>query len=146
MGKRPSVRTYWICAWGMLSHFSHVQLFVTPWTVACQTPLSMGFCRQEYWSGLPFPFPGDLHNPGIEPGYPTLQADSLLTELWVNPLTILFKIGLAIQGPLKFNMNFRVGFSVLSQESYLFIFFRDRLNRKMTFGSITILTILASDP
>ena len=53
----------------------------TPWTVACQTPLSMGFSRQEYWSGLPFPSPGDLPDPGIEPGAPALQADSLPTEL-----------------------------------------------------------------
>ena len=44
---------------------SHVQLFVTPWTVAYQAPLSMGFSRQEYWSGLPFPSPGDLPNPDI---------------------------------------------------------------------------------
>ena len=56
---------------------SHVWLFVTPWTVACQAPLSMGFPRQEYWSGLPFPSPGDLPDPGIEPRSPTLQADSL---------------------------------------------------------------------
>ena len=46
---------------------SCVQLFATPWTVDCQAPLSMGFFRQEYWSGLPFPPPGDLPNPGIEP-------------------------------------------------------------------------------
>ena len=51
---------------------------VTPWTVACQAPLSMGFSRQEYWSGLPFPSPGDLPDPGIEPGSPTLQAESSL--------------------------------------------------------------------
>ena len=51
----------------VLSLFSHVQLFVTPWTVACQAPLSMGFSRQEYWSGLPCPPPGDLPDPGIEP-------------------------------------------------------------------------------
>ena len=50
----------------MLSRFSCVQLFMTLWTVACQAPLSMGFSRQEYWSGLPFPSPGDLPNPGIE--------------------------------------------------------------------------------
>ena len=50
----------------MLSRFSGVQLFVTPWTVAHQAPLSMGFSRQEYWSGLPFPSPGDLPNPGIK--------------------------------------------------------------------------------
>ena len=42
---------------------SHVQLFETPWTLACQAPLSMGFSRQEHWSGLPFPSPGDLPNP-----------------------------------------------------------------------------------
>ena len=53
----------------------------TPWTVAHQDPLSMEFSRQEYWSGLPFPSPGDLHNPGIEPGSPALQADSLRTGL-----------------------------------------------------------------
>ena len=47
---------------------SRVRLFATPWTVAYQAPLSMGFSRQEYWSGLPFPSPGDLPNPGIEPG------------------------------------------------------------------------------
>ena len=55
--------------------------FATPWTIAPQTPLSMSFSRQKYWSGLPFPSPGDLPNPGIEPWSPVLQADSLLTEL-----------------------------------------------------------------
>ena len=60
---------------------SHVRLFVTPWTVACQAPLSIGFSRQEYWSRLPFSSPGDLPNPGIEPWSPALQADSLPTEL-----------------------------------------------------------------
>ena len=54
---------------------------VTPWTVARQAPLSMEFSRQEYRSGLPFPSPGDLPDPGIKPGSPTLQADSLPTEL-----------------------------------------------------------------
>ena len=49
---------------------------VTPWTVACQAPLSMGFSWQEYWSGLPFPSLGDLSDPGVEPGAPALQADS----------------------------------------------------------------------
>ena len=55
---------------------SHVQLFVTPWIVAHQTPLSMEFSRQEYWSGLPFPSAGNLLNSGIEPESPALQADS----------------------------------------------------------------------
>ena len=59
---------------------SCVQLFVTPWTVAHQALPSMGFSRQEYWSGLPFPSPRDLSNPGIEPMSPTLQADALTSE------------------------------------------------------------------
>ena len=63
-----------------MKSLSRVQLFVTPWTVAYQAPQSMEFSRQEYWSGLPFPSPGDLPNPGIEPRSPTLQADALLSE------------------------------------------------------------------
>ena len=59
---------------------SRVQLLKTPWTLAWQTPLSMGFSRQEYWSGLPFPSPGDLPNPGIEPRSPALEADALTSE------------------------------------------------------------------
>ena len=59
---------------------SHVQLFVSPWTVAYQTPPSMGFSRQEYWSRLPFPSPGDLPDSGIEPRSPALQADALPSE------------------------------------------------------------------
>ena len=59
---------------------SRVQLFVTPGTVAHQAPPSMGFSRQEYWSGLPFPSPGDLPDPGIEPWSPTLQADASPSE------------------------------------------------------------------
>ena len=53
---------------------------MTPWTAAHQAPLSMRFPRQEYWSGLPFPSPGDLLDPGIEPGSPTVQADALPSE------------------------------------------------------------------
>ena len=64
-----------------LKLLSRVQLFATPWSVAYQAPLSMGFSRQEYWSGLPFPSPGDLPDPGIEPGSPALQADTLTSEL-----------------------------------------------------------------
>ena len=59
---------------------SRVWLFATPWTVAHQAPPSMGFSRQGYWSGLPFPSPGDLPNPGIKPRSPALQADALLSE------------------------------------------------------------------
>ena len=59
---------------------SRVRLFATPWSVAYQAPLSMEFSRQECWSGLPFPSPGDPPDPGIEPGSPALQVDSLLSE------------------------------------------------------------------
>ena len=59
---------------------SRVQLFATPWTVAHQAPLSKGFSRQEYWSGLPCLPPGDLPDPGIDPGSPALQADALSSE------------------------------------------------------------------
>ena len=59
---------------------SRVQLFVTQWTVAHRAPPPMGFSRQEYWSGLPFPSAGDLPDPGIEPRSPALQADTLTSE------------------------------------------------------------------
>ena len=75
----------------MFSCFSHVQLFATLWTTACQAPLSMGFSRQEYWSGLPCPPPGDLLDPGIEPVSPASsasQADSLLLSPWGNPMEV----------------------------------------------------------
>ena len=71
-----NVDALWRC-WSL----SHVWHFATSWTVDCQAPLSMGFFRQEYWSGLPLPSPGDLPDPGIESGPPALQADSLPTEL-----------------------------------------------------------------
>ena len=63
---------------------------VTSWTVACQAPLSMGFSRQKYWSGLPLPSPGDLPDPGTEPRSPALQADSLLTELRGKPILYIY--------------------------------------------------------
>ena len=72
----------------MLSGFSHVQLFATPWTVAYQASPSMGFPRQEYWSGSPFPSPGDVPDPGIEPGCPTLEADTLTSEPPGKPLIV----------------------------------------------------------
>ena len=61
----------------MFSSVAQSCLTLCPWTVACQVPLSMGFSRQEYWSGLPFPSPGDLPNPGIELGSSASQADAL---------------------------------------------------------------------
>ena len=66
--------------WSEVKSLSRVRLFVTPWTVAHQAPLSMGFSRQEYWSGLPFPSPGDLPDPGIEPRSPALRTDALTSE------------------------------------------------------------------
>ena len=67
--------------WSEVKLLSRVRLFVTPWTVAYQAPWS----RQENWRELPFPSPGDLPYPGIEPGSPILQADSLPSEPWGNP-------------------------------------------------------------
>ena len=65
---------------------SRVRLFVTPWTVAYQALLSMKFSRQECWSGLPFPSPGDLLDPGIKPGSPALLADALPSEPQGKPI------------------------------------------------------------
>ena len=70
----------------MLSHFSHVRLFVTLWAVAHQAPLSTGFSRQEYWSRLSFPSPGDLPNPGIEP-----------VSVWYRQIK-LFQLGISEDG------------------------------------------------
>ena len=70
----------WQCHRLLVKLLSRIWLFATPWTVAHQTLPSMGFSRQEYWSGLPFPSLGDLPDPGIEPGFPALQADALLSE------------------------------------------------------------------
>ena len=69
-----------VCVCVCAQSFSQVQLFVIQWTIACQAPMSMGFSRQECWSGLPFPPPGDLPAPGIEPTSPALQEDSLPSE------------------------------------------------------------------
>ena len=59
---------------------SRIQLFASPWTAVCQSPLSIGFPRQEYWSGLPFPSPGNLPDPGIKPVSSSLQEDFFTTE------------------------------------------------------------------
>ena len=63
---------------------SRVQLFATPWTIVYQASPSMGFSRQEYWNGVPLPSPGVLPDPGIEPGSPALQADTLPSESFKN--------------------------------------------------------------
>ena len=69
-----------VCARVRAQLLNHVQLFATLWTVACQAPLSMVFFRQEYWSGSPFPPPGDLPNPGMEPE--SLTSPALADELF----------------------------------------------------------------
>ena len=81
---------------------SHIQLFVTPWTVAHQAPLSMGFPRQEYWSGLPFPTRGHLPDPGIEPGSSARAGRFLTTAPPGKPLTLTQKTVLLI---LSFQLN-----------------------------------------
>ena len=85
--------------WNMkvkLKSHSCVHLFATLWSAACQAPPSMGFSRNENWSGVPFPSPGDLPNPGIEPGSPALRADSLLSEppgMIIEHVLIVFYLG-----------------------------------------------------
>ena len=69
-----------ILPWSEVKSLSRVRLFATRWTVAYKAPLPMEFSRQAYWSGLPFPSPGELPEPGIEPGSPALQADTLPSE------------------------------------------------------------------
>ena len=80
-----NIKSFWMhCVTNGLANvksLSRVWLFATLWTVAHQAPLSIGFSRQEYWGGLPFPSPDDLLNPGIEPGSPSVQADALTSEL-----------------------------------------------------------------
>ena len=78
---------------------SHVRLFATPWTVAYQAPRSIGFSRQDYWSGMPFPSPGDLPNPGIKPGSPELQTDALLSEPLGKPQVISLSRALLFATP-----------------------------------------------
>ena len=73
----------------MLSHFSCVQFFVTPWTVPHQGPLSVGFSRQEYWGRKPLPSPGDLPYPWIKSGSLVFQEDSLLSELPEKPIKLI---------------------------------------------------------
>ena len=85
---------------------SHVRLFATQWTVAYQAPPSMGFSRQECWSGLPFPSPGDLPTPGIKPGFPSLQADALPSELPGKPISSSILISWIFFCTIYFLSNF----------------------------------------
>ena len=84
---------------------SHVQLFATPWTVAYQAPPSVGFSRQECWSGLPFSSPGDLPNPGIEPRSPALQADTLPSEPMISNWTLYMITQIVVIFVLFFSIN-----------------------------------------
>ena len=86
----------------MLSHFSRVRLCASLWTVARQAPLSMGFSRQEYWSGLPFPSPGDRPNPGIEPT--SLRSPVLAGRFFTASATWE---ALKLHGYLKFLMHLK---------------------------------------
>ena len=82
--------THSLMKWSKVKSLSSVRLFVTPWTGAYQAPPSMGCSRQEYWSRLPFPSPGDLPNSGIEPWSPALQADALTSELPGKPFLLSY--------------------------------------------------------
>ena len=90
---------------------SRVWLFATPWTGAYQAPPSMGFSRQEYWSGFPFPSPRDLSDPGIKPRSPTLQADALTSEPSGKPPMLVrsclksFMLGFSIMWTKNFQMS-----------------------------------------
>ena len=91
------IRSLWTIGWRVLKKLKTKLLwkwsrsvFATPWTVALQAPPSMGFSRQEYWSGLPFSSRGDLPDPWIELRSPTLRADSLPSEPPGNPIILLF--------------------------------------------------------
>ena len=95
---------------------SHVQLFATPQTVAYQAPASMGFSRQEYWSGLQFPSPGDFPNSGTKPGCPTLWTDALPSEPPGKPIIMesvvhKFQVTELDHRPLKWNLFFCVSSS-----------------------------------
>ena len=99
----------------------------TPWTVAHQAPLSLEFSRQEYWSGLPFPSPGDLPNPGIEPGSPALQEDSLPSE----PLRMCF-----LSFDIKKMLNNKICWGVLIYLLLLKEFLKNYSFFKTMFGGL----------
>ena len=86
--KKTRLRQYFTAL--KVKSLSRVRLFATLWTTVQQAPQSMGFSRQEYWSGLPFPSPGDLPDPGIEPRSPALQADALTSEPPGKPSVLNF--------------------------------------------------------
>ena len=103
----------------------------TPWTVARKAPLSMGFSRQECWSELPFPSPGDLPDPGIKPESPALQLDSLPTELWGSP-------HIQIQSNL-WKITAHVAKSLLMVNRFLMIMIAYSRKRKQKLKNFTII-------
>ena len=90
-------------SWLKVKSLSHVSLSETPWTVAYQAPPSMGFSRQEYLSGLPFPSPGDLSDPGIKPRFPALQVDAF--TLWTTREAMYHKANLIAMGVEKVDIT-----------------------------------------
>ena len=97
-----------------------VRLFATSWTAALQAPLSMGFSRQEYWSGLPFPSPGDLPNPGIKPESPVLQADALSSEppgkLVHKPRLKILPVAMKIKDPATKSQHNQINKLILKKK------------------------------
>ena len=104
----------------MLSCFSCVRLFATLWTVACQAPLSMGFSREDYWSGWPLPSPGDLPHPGIEPmppEAPALQADSFSSVQLLCHVQLFATPWTAARQASLFNLNCQSSLKYISIQS-----------------------------
>ena len=99
-----------------MKSLSRVQLFVAPWTVAYQAPLSMELSKLQYWSGLPFPSPEDLPNPGIEPWFPTWQGDTSLSEISGKCP--------ALTKPLKEDAELDI---LLAGKCFVFLFFKDMI-------------------
>ena len=98
---------------------SRVRLFATPWTVAYQVPPSIRFSRQECWSGLPFPSPGDLPDPGIEPGSPALQADALPSEPPGKPNETETGLYRTVESELCGSLNTSLNYMYLVSQSCL---------------------------
>ena len=101
---------------------SRIRLFATPWTVAYQASPSMGFSRKEYWSELPFPSPGDLPDPGIEPGSPTFQTDPLTSEPPGKPYKLLYLLYMK-KLSLNINLVFRSNLSDLFILFFVYSYF-----------------------
>ena len=154
---RPNLPVTPGVSWLPTFAFSQVQLFAAPRTVAPPppAPLSMGFSRQEHWSGLPFPSPGDLTDPGIKPGSPTLQADSLSTEPLGkppgSPYNKVFNLGVwcssfvlfqdSLGGSvIWFHIHFKIVYSISVKSVGMLIWVT--LNLQDCLGKLDILAIL----